>query len=43
MALNAQGSTIKVNEALDVLSEASLRDPSNPQVCVLPSLASFVS
>jgi Flp pilus assembly protein TadD len=32
MALNAQGSDSKIKEALNVLSEASQRDPKNPQL-----------
>lgn len=32
MALNAQGSYGKIEEALEVLNEASIRDPQNPQV-----------
>lgn len=32
MALHAQGSVTKTNEALDVLSSAAERDPNNPQV-----------
>ena len=32
MALNAQGSVGKIFEALEVLSDASQRDPQNPQV-----------
>lgn len=32
MVLNAQGSYGKIEEALEVLNEASIRDPQNPQV-----------
>jgi len=32
MALNAQGSYGKIEEALEVLNEASIRDPQNPQL-----------
>lgn len=32
MSLNAQGTTSKIREALEVLTDASIRDPKNPQV-----------